>query len=265
MIDLQSEIIEGGIEIDRVGIKGLSYPILVKDKLQGSQYTVAKINMYVNLPNHFRGAHMSRFLEILHQVGVYKINRKRIKLLLLNMKEILSAKAAHLEIFFPYFVKKPAPISKVEGLNEYQCGLYGSHDENNNFSLVLEVNAMVLNLCPCSRELSPNTSAHNQRGRATVKIKSGPLIWIEDVIEIIESSASSPIYSTLKRVDEKYVMDNAHNKPRFVEDIVREIAFKLTNLDGILWYCVECENFESIHNHNAYAMIEKGNHLLGSQ
>jgi GTP cyclohydrolase IB len=257
MIDVQSQILEKGRIIDKVGVKHLSYPIIEKDKLLGSQPTVASINMFVQLPARFRGTHMSRFLEIINHVARERITPARIRTILLRMKEVLAAKAAHIEFFFPYFIDRTAPVSKSKGLMEYDCGLYGSHTESGEFKLVLEVSAMVLNLCPCSKELSKGKSAHNQRSRVTVKIQSGPLIWIEDLIDIIETCASSPIYTVLKRSDEKYVMDHAHENPRFVEDIVREIASRIEQIEGVSWFSVESENMESIHNHNVYAYIEK--------
>lgn len=201
---------------------------------------------------------MSRFLEIIHKISREKINRKKIRSILTSTKEILGAKSAQMEVYFPYFIKKEAPVSKAQALMEYECALFGTHDEKDEFQLILEVNALVLNLCPCSRELSPEASAHNQRSRVTVRMQSGPLIWIEDIIDLIESCASSPIFTVLKRVDEKYVMEKAHNNPRFVEDIVRQIASKLENLEGVCWFSVESENFESIHTHNVYACIERG-------
>ncbi len=258
MIDLQSELIDGNMTIDKVGVKNLRYPIIVKDKQFGSQSTIATINMYVQLPKQYRGTHMSRFIEVINDVGGEKINRNRIRTILLHIKKTLSAKAAHIEVSFPYFIRKEAPVSHSTGLVEYGCRLYGSHDENDQFRLILEVNIMVLNLCPCSRELSTGKSAHNQRSMVTVKLCSGPMVWIEDIVDLVESSASSPIYTVIKRSDEKAIMDRAHDNPRFVEDIVREVASKLDAMSGIYWFSVESENFESIHNHNAYAYIEKG-------
>jgi len=257
MKDIQSERLEDSLSIDKVGIKNLRYPVIVKDKHYKSQATVASINMYVQLPKQFRGTHMSRFMEIISDLSRKRLNPDRIRQVLVQIKKSLDARAAHIEFFFPYFIDKAAPVSRSIGLVEHQCGLFGEHDESDRFRLVLEVNTYVLNLCPCSRELSAGKSAHNQRGKVTVKIQSGPLIWIEDIVKIIEESASSPVYPILKRSDEKAVMDHAHDKPRFVEDIVREIARKLESLHGVNWYSVEAENYESIHHHNVYAYIEK--------
>ncbi len=265
MIDVQSERLEDGLLINKVGVKNLKYPVIVKDKVFGSQATVASINMFVQLPKQYRGTHMSRFLEIINTESQVGLNREYIREILLQIKAVLKARAAHIEFFFPYFINKTSPTSRSVGLMEHQCGLFGSHDENDRFNLTLEVNTMVMNLCPCSRELSPGKSAHNQRSLVTVKLRTGPLIWIEDIVEIIEQSASSPVYPILKRADEKTVMDTAHDKPRFVEDIVREIATKLEAMDGVLWYSVESENYESIHHHNVYAYIEKSTGSDGSQ
>lgn len=265
MIDIQSQRIEDGLPIDKVGIKNLKYPIIVKDKYSVSQNSVATINLYVSLPREFRGTHMSRFLEVIQEVGLKKINRRHIRSLLLRIKDVLDAKAAHIEIHFPYFINRKAPVSGAEGLMEYDCALFGIHDDEDRFRLTLEVGANVMTLCPCSKSLSPESGAHNQRSRVNVRIQSGPLIWIEDIVDIIESCASSPIYTLLKRVDEKYVMEHAYRNPRFVEDMVRLVAEELKCTDGIHWFSVESEHFESIHNHNAYAFLECGDRDLEDQ
>ena len=200
---------------------------------------------------------MSRFLEIINEVAREKIGPKKIRSILLQMKEVLSADTAQIEIYFPYFIQQSAPVSHSKSLMEYNCALIGSHESTDRFTLILEVKAMVLNLCPCSKELSSKASAHNQRSMVTVRVNSDALIWIEDLVSIIESSASSPTYTILKRADEKFVMDHAHENPRFVEDIVREIASKLDKIQEIKWYSVGSENYESIHNHNVYGYIEK--------
>jgi GTP cyclohydrolase IB len=257
MTDVQSQVIANGKTIDRVGVTNLSYPVVVMDKKYGKQHTVANIRMFVQLPEHFRGTHMSRFLEVLNRMGRTRITPNKIKEILVSIKQALKARTAHVILCFPYFIDKEAPISKSEGMREYQCCFEGIHDENDQAHFFLEVNVTVMNLCPCSRELSPGKSAHNQRSEVSVRIKCNRLIWIEDIVEIIESSASSPVYTILKRSDEKAVMDRAHDNPKFVEDIVREIAHKLDAVDGIFSYRVESENFESIHHHNVYACIER--------
>lgn len=257
MIDIQSQVIENGKTIDKVGVTNLSYPIVVMDKKYGKQHTIANIKMFVQLPDHFRGTHMSRFLEVLNRVGRTKITPSKINDILISIKQALKAKTAHITLCFPYFIDKDAPVSKAEGLREYLCCFEGTHDEFDCAHFYLDVKVTVMNLCPCSRELSPGKSAHNQRSEVSVRIKCDKLIWIEDVVEMVESSASSPVYTILKRSDEKAVMDQAHDNPKFVEDIVREIAHKLDAIEGVFYYRVESENFESIHHHNVYACIEK--------
>ncbi|MCD4653767.1 GTP cyclohydrolase FolE2 [bacterium] len=257
MIDVQSQTIVNGKTIDKVGVTDVSYPIVVMDKKYGSQHTIAKARMSVQLPRHFRGTHMSRFLEILNSVGRSRITPAKIKEILKSIKKILNAEAAHVLFEFPYFIDKAAPVSGAEGSREYQCGFEGILDENGDIHFFLAVNVTVMNLCPCSRELSVGKSAHNQRSSVKVRIKCRKLIWIEEIVEIIESCASSPVYTLLKRVDEKRVMDLAHDKPRFVEDIVRAISEKMDEMNSILQYRIESENYESIHDHNVYACIER--------
>ncbi|MBN1296932.1 GTP cyclohydrolase I FolE2 [bacterium] len=257
MIDVQSQTIPNGKTIDQVGVANVSYPIVVMDRKYGSQHTVANIRMSVQLPRHFRGTHMSRFLEILNGVGRSRITPGKIKDMLISIRESLDAEAAYMALEFPYFIDKAAPESGMEGTRKYLCCFEGRLDEQGETQFILEVNVTVLNLCPCSRELSIGKSAHNQRSSVKVRLECNRLIWIEDIIEIVESSASSPVYTILKRVDEKVVMDRAHDKPRFVEDIVREIAGKLDSVEGVGHYRVESENYESIHDHNVFACIEK--------
>jgi len=257
MIDVQAQKIKNGRVIDKVGVTDVSYPIVVMDKKYGSQHTIAKARMSVQLPREFRGTHMSRFLEILNSVGRSRITPGKIKDILVSIKTVLDAEAAHVLLEFPYFIDKAAPVSGAEGMREYQCGFEGILDEHGEVHFFLDLTVTVMNLCPCSRELSIGKSAHNQRSTVNVRLKCNKLVWIEDVVDIIESCASSPVYTLLKRVDEKEVMDLAHDKPRFVEDIVREISTKLDLIEGILYYRIESENYESIHDHNVYACIEQ--------
>lgn len=256
MIDIQSQTLSNGRTIDKVGVSNVSYPIVVMDRKYGSQHTVANVSMSVQLPKQFRGTHMSRFLEILNGVGRSRVTPAKVREMLRSIKETLDADAAYLSFEFPYFIDKEAPASKSVGVRKYICGFEGVLDHDGNTRFYLDVNVTVLNLCPCSRELSVGKSAHNQRSEVKIRIECNRMIWIEDVVAIAESSASSPVYTVLKRIDEKVVMDRAHDNPRFVEDIVREVAGKLDDLPGIRYYRVESENFESIHDHNVYACIE---------
>lgn len=253
MKDIQNEPDHRNIPIDRVGVKDLRYPITVSDRENSIQHTVASINMFVSLPHHFRGTHMSRFIEILNEHH-RDFHIDTVEKILHEMKERLQACEAHMEVQFPYFIEKHAPVSGAASLMEYQCMFHGTLRESSDFVLGVEV--PVTTLCPCSRELSAR-GAHNQRSFVNIRIRSRRLVWIEELTEIAESAASSPVYALLKREDEKSVTEHAYDNPVFVEDVVREIARRLNGDDRITWYSVESENMESIHNHSAYASIEK--------
>ncbi|MEJ2726353.1 MAG: GTP cyclohydrolase FolE2 [Deltaproteobacteria bacterium] len=253
MEDIQNHKDNRNIDIDQVGVKGIRYPITVRDKDMGEQQTVAEINMYVNLPRYYKGTHMSRFVEILNEHS-RRISLQNFSEILEEMKERLKAESAHMEISFPYFVNKAAPVSGTEGLMEYRCTFKGSLNKTIDLMLVIQV--PISTLCPCSREIS-DFGAHNQRGEVRLQVRFKKFVWIEDLIKLVEQTASSDVYSVLKREDEKYVTERAYLHPMFVEDIVRDIAVKLNTDPNITWFAVESENFESIHNHNAYAYIEK--------
>jgi GTP cyclohydrolase I len=254
MEDIQNLRDHRNIDIDQVGVKGIRYPVTVLDKDMGEQQTVAEINMYVNLPRYYKGTHMSRFVEILNE------NSRRISLhnfseILQEMKDRLNAESAHMEIRFPYFISKSAPVTGASGLMEYKCAFKGSL--NSGSDLVVMIHVPISTLCPCSKEIS-DVGAHNQRGEVRLQVRFKKFVWIEDLIKLVEESASCEVFSVLKREDEKYVTEKAYRNPMFVEDIVRDIAVKLSDDPNITWFTVESENFESIHNHNAYAYIEKG-------
>ena len=253
MIDVQKESAKHEIDIDKVGVKGVKYPIVVLDKKNKSQNTVATINMYVDLPRSFRGTHMSRFIEILDR-HKGRMTFHNISPILSEMKEKLDAKSAHLEIAFPYFIEKSAPVSGQKSFMVYECKFIASQNDNDEF--ILEVNIPVMSLCPCSKEIS-DRGAHNQRSIVTVKIKINGIVWIEDIVNLVEDAASSDVYALLKREDEKYVTEKAYENPRFAEDMVRHIAVELEKIQQVTWFMVETENFESIHNHNAYASVSR--------
>ena len=253
MRDIQNECDTRNINIDKVGIKNLRYPILLSDKAHKQQHTIAQINMYVNLPHNFRGTHMSRFVEILsrfhREIAIHNIGA-----ILKTMKQELNAESAHIEMEFPYFIEKKAPVSGAVGLMEYRCNFIGNLADKTR--LVLGVAVPITTLCPCSKDMAEK-SAHNQRGEIRVQVRFKGFFWIEDLIELIENCASSPIYSLLKREDEKYVTEQAYENPVFVEDVARNVAQKLDATSDITWYKVEVESYESIHNHDAYAALEK--------
>ena len=254
MVDIQSQKDDRNIDIQKVGVKGIKYPILVLDKSNGTQHVNATVNMYVDLPHHFKGTHMSRFIEILNDYRG-QINIKTFQQILEEMREKLNAESAHMEIEFPYFIEKEAPVSGAKSLMEYQCGFFGeSNGRKNNF--LVGITVPVTTVCPCSKEIS-SVGAHNQRSIVKLELKFKKFFWIEDIIKLVEDSASCEVYSLLKRPDEKYVTEKAFGKPMFVEDVVRSVAEKLNETDNIISYRVEAENIESIHNHSAYAYIEK--------
>jgi GTP cyclohydrolase I len=254
LADVQAMPDDRNIPLQRVGIKNIRYPITVLDKANGVQHTVASINMYVDLPHQFKGTHMSRFVEILNKYR-REINIRTFEYILSEMKERLEARDAHLEVDFPYFIEKPAPVTKTKGLMEYGCGLHGAMTDR--LDMILAVRVPVTTVCPCSKEIS-DYGAHNQRGEVRVWVRFDRFLWLEDIISVVERSASSDIYSVLKRPDEKFVTERAFDRPMFVEDVVRCACEGIKALPGVTWFSVEAENFESIHNHSAYAGTTSG-------
>ena len=253
MKDIQNERDYRNIPIDKVGIKNLQYPITVLDRRNRFQHTVATINMYVDLPHEYKGTHMSRFVEMLHLFRP-EVSLKNISVILGEMKKHLDAASAQIEVTFPYFIEKKSPVSNSPGLMDYSCSFIGSSDPEDKIDLVSVVVVPISSVCPCSKEIS-DVGAHNQRGQVRLSTRFHKFIWIEDMIELVESCASCEVYSVLKRVDEKYVTEKGFSNPKFVEDIVRDVAEKLKKDDNITWFSVSAENFESIHNHSAYASI----------
>ena len=250
--DVQGRADTRRLPINRVGIKDIRHPVRVKDRSAGEQHTVANFNMYVSLPHNFKGTHMSRFVEILH--GEREISVESFRAMLEKMTERLEADTGHIEMSFPFFVMKKAPVSGVESLMDYQATLIGER-RNGETEMWVRVVVPVTSLCPCSKKIS-DYGAHNQRSHVTIKAKLRTHMWIEELIEVAESEASSELYGILKRPDEKYVTERAYDNPKFVEDMVRDVATRLNADERIGAYAVESENFESIHNHSAYALIE---------
>jgi GTP cyclohydrolase I len=246
------------IDIDKVGVKNVKYPIVVLDKKNGFQHTIADINMYVSLPRDYKGTHMSRFVEILH-AHKNMINMKDFPAILKEMKERLNAESAHMEVRFPYFIRKDAPVSGTPGYLEYTCAFIGHMDGLDAMKdFTVSVSVPITTLCPCSKEIS-DWGAHNQRGIVTAAVQFKRFFWIEDLIATIEGCSSCDIYSVLKRTDEKFVTEKAFNNPKFVEDVVRDVAERLADESNITYFIIEAENFESIHNHSAYAYLERKN------
>ena len=253
--DKQSERDHRDLRVDKVGVRGLRFPIQVRDKAHSVQNTVATIGMFVDLPKEFKGTHMSRFIEVLNAHGSV-IHVENISEILHALQKKFHAAISHLEIEFPYFMVKKAPVSRMESVMDY-IARFDATACGPDIDFVLTVKANVTTLCPCSRAIA-KYGAHNQRGEVTVAIRSTKPVWIEDVVAMVESSASSELFALLKRRDEKAVTERAYKNPVFVEDLVRNVALKLNANALVRWYKVEAENFESIHNHNAYACIEKG-------
>ena len=254
MVDVQNRKDDRNIDIKKVGVKGIKYPLTVLDMTKGKQYVSGTINMYVNLPRHFKGTHMSRFVEVLNDYRG-QINIRTFRKILGKVKEKLHAQSAHMEIEFPYFIEKSAPVSGAKSLMEYRCRFSGENNGSRN-DFTVGVTVPVTTVCPCSKELS-SMGAHNQRSIVKVNLKFKKFFWIEDVVRLVENSASSEVYSLLKRADEKYITEKGYQNPMFVEDVVRSVAEKLNKDDNFTWYSIEAENFESIHNHSAYAYVEK--------
>lgn len=253
--DKQSERDHRELRIDKVGVRGLRFPIQIRDKARTVQNTVATIGMFVDLPKEFKGTHMSRFVEVLNAHGNI-IHVENIADILRSLQEKLKSATSHIEMEFPFFMSKTSPVSRRESLMDY-VARFDAAACGDGIDFVLTVKAHVTTLCPCSKAIA-RYGAHNQRGLVTVAIRFTKSVWIEDLIAMIESSASSELYALLKRQDEKAVTERAYENPVFVEDLVRNVALKLNADQRVSWYKVEAENFESIHNHNAYACIEKG-------
>ncbi len=242
------------IPINKVGIKDIFHPVRVRDRNGGDQQTIANFNMYVDLPHDFKGTHMSRFVEILNN-HEREISVKSFRDMMSELTDRLDADSGHIEMSFPYFVTKKAPVSGVESLMDYQASLIGERKEGKN-TIYIKVVVPVTSLCPCSKQIS-DFGAHNQRSHVTIKARIDSFMWIEELIDIAEQEASCELYGILKRPDEKYVTERAYQNPKFVEDMVRDVAVRLNADERVRAYTVESENFESIHNHSAYALIEK--------
>src|SRR5499427_267216 len=250
--DVQGRADTRQLPINRVGIKEIRHPVRVKDRSAGEQHTIASFNMYVSLPHDFKGTHMSRFVEILHSER--EISVESFGSMLRTMTARLEADTGRIEMSFPFFVMKRAPVSGVESLMDYRATLIGEL-RNGHTEMWLRVAVPVTSLCPCSKTIS-DYGAHNQRSQVTIAARLRRHMWIEEPIEIAESEASCELYGILKRTDEKYVTERAYDNPKFVEDLVRDVARRLNADERVAAYVVESENFESIHNHSAYALIE---------
>ncbi len=257
MVDVQGLEDTRRIAINRVGIKSIRHPVKILDRSGEIQHTIAVFNMYVSLPHNFKGTHMSRFVEILNS-HEREISVENFPAMLREMVRKLEAETGHIEMNFPYFINKSAPVSGVQSLIDYDVTLIGEicHGE---IASTIKVVVPVTSLCPCSKKISER-GAHNQRSHVTVTATILEHVWIEEIVQLVESQASCELYGLLKRPDEKFVTERAYDNPKFVEDMVRDVAARLNAENRIHSYVVESENFESIHNHSAYALIENTKH-----
>lgn len=253
MKDVQGELDRRRIPLKHVGIKNLRWPIVLKDQEKGLQHTVAKVSLAVDLPHDLRGTHMSRFVECLQTLGPVTLGS--LEKILDQLKERLQAEKAFLQLEFPYFIYKTAPVSGQRAPMDIDC-VYTA-EKASQFSLRVAAEIPIQTLCPCSKEIS-DYGAHNQRALAKLEITASEMVWLEELAAIADAGASAPIYGLLKRPDEKFVTEQAYDNPRFVEDAVREIALRLEADPRITWYQATVESIESIHNHNAFACVEKG-------
>ena len=253
MIDIQSEEDTRAVPLQKVGVKGVKYPVTVLDKNASQQHTTASVDLFVNLPHNYKGTHMSRFIEVFHKYHS-DISMHHFLDMLEEMRTKLTAQKAFGRIEFPYFIEKKAPVSESAGIMQYKCSYEGEVSESGDRKFYISIQVPVATLCPCSKAIS-EYGAHNQRGLVSVRLLYKDFFWIEDVIKMIEDCASTPLYELLKRQDEKYVTEHAYDNPRFVEDVVREVYLGLKKL-GFKEFSVEAETEESIHNHNAYAFTE---------
>ena len=252
--DVQSSEDSRRIAINKVGIKDIRHPVRIRDRSGGEQHTIANFNMYVDLPHNFKGTHMSRFVAILNN-HEREITVQSFKEIVVEMTERLEAQSGHVEMGFPYFVNKTAPVSGVQSLLDYEVTFKGDFTDG-DMAMTMTVVVPVTSLCPCSKEIS-EYGAHNQRSHVTVAVRTQGFMWIEELIELVEKEASCELYGLLKRPDEKYVTERAYDNPKFVEDMVRDVAARLNQDERVIGYTIESENFESIHNHSAYALIDR--------
>jgi GTP cyclohydrolase I len=252
--DVQSDADSRKLAIDQVGVKAIRHPVRIMERTGGVQHTIALFNMYVGLPHQFKGTHMSRFVEIL-SAQERELTVESFKAMLQEMVKRLEAAEGRIEMSFPYFIEKKAPVSGVKSLMDYEVTFIGEVTKGQQ-SFAMKVLVPVTSLCPCSKKIS-DYGAHNQRSHVTVTARTNDFVWIEEIVDLVEKQASSELYGLLKRPDEKFVTERAYDNPKFVEDMVRDVAAILNLDERVTAYVVESENFESIHNHSAYALIER--------
>ncbi|MDR1238529.1 MAG: GTP cyclohydrolase FolE2 [Treponema sp.] len=251
MVDVQNSADYRDVPLAKVGVKGLEYPIQVLDRVKKVQHTAARVDLYADLPRHFKGTHMSRFIEIFHRYRE-DLSMPRFLDMLTAIRIDLDAESAFGSMIFPYFIEKNAPVSGLPGMMSYECQYQGWVKNGGDKHFTVAVSVPVTTVCPCSKAIS-SRGAHNQRGMVRAEVELGPFFWIEDIIAAVEKAASSPVYSLLKREDEKFITEQGYDNPKFVEDLVRDVYIDIKAMNLFPRFSVEAENFESIHNHSAFA------------
>ena len=240
------------MHIEEVGVRNIQLPVKIKEKGGASQHTIATISMQASLPASPKGGCIDTFIAILNR-SAEAFSVRRFREILTQVRAGLQSKSAGMDMTFPYFIAKSAPVSGTTSLMEYSCTFAGSVGERDE--MVITVRVPVTTLCPCSKEISDH-GAHNQRAEVVLNVKADRLVWIEDLIALVEQSASCELYALLKRPDEKYVTEKAYNNPMFVEDVVRKVAVAALAHPDICWFSAGVESFESIHKHSAYAFVD---------
>jgi len=253
MLDVQNSPDQRGIEIQQVGVKDVHLPALIATKDGAFQQVLGKLTFSAGLPQHFKGTHMSRFLEVLVEWGQKPISGRELKMMLAEIRERLSAPSARVSLAFRYFIPQKAPVSGIESPLDYQCEFYGEYSKQ-GYDYKLGVEIPVLSLCPCSKAIS-NYGAHNQRAiiKASIRCLPGRYLWIEELVALLQNQGSSCVYPLVKRDDEKHITEEAYDNPKFVEDILRDCIISLRGEKRVTWFHLEVESYESIHNHSAFA------------
>ena len=258
MKDVAAQPDQRGITIDRVGVRDIHLPVMIREKDGGMARVVGRFDVSVQLPQHERGTHMSRFVEILSRWSKKAVAMDEIRQMLEEIRTAFDAEAAQLSLQFKYFLPKQAPASGLPSELDYDC-LFAGQIRDDDYTFTLGVTVPIMTLCPCSKEIA-DRGAHSQRAQLTVRLRSanGFIIWLEDLVPLLETQGSSEIFPILKRTDEKLITERSYDNPKFVEDVVRDTILALRQLPEVSWFSVECKSYESIHNHIAYAYAESG-------
>ena len=258
MRDVASEADDRGITIERVGVRDIHLPVMIREKYGGMARVVGRFDVSVQLPHYERGTHMSRFVEILSHWSKQAVAMAEMRTMLREIRAAFDAEAAQLSLQFKYFLEKHAPATGLPCQLDYECLFVGAMDHD-SYTFTLGVTVPVMTTCPCAKEIS-DRGGHSQRAALTVRLCSaeGFIMWLEDLVPLLEAQGSSEVFPMLKRADEKLVTERAYDNPKFVEDVVRDTVLALQQVAEISWFSVECKSYESIHNHIAYAYAERG-------